>query len=137
MFSFAHIGMLALFIVLFASRWVGMASPLPPTWTADSVVKFTAPIIEEVEHTDTKTIGRSGIWYIPLSGYADIIPGDLVSFTGRVEATVLLGQITRIVMAEPTFEIVKEASQRKRSLVEHLLITLGAWRTDWVVMLEK
>ncbi len=126
-----------LFISLFTWRWVGLASPLPSTWTPDSLVRFTAPIIDIPEQTDTKTIVRSGIWYIPLAGYAEIMPGSLVSFIGRVETKVLLGQETRIVMAEPTFEEMTEASPRRLSLVEHLLITLGKWRRGWVVILEK
>lgn len=126
-----------LFISLFAWRWVGLASPLPLTWTPDSIVIFTAPIIDIPEQTDTKTIVRSGIWYVPLSGYAEIVPGTLVAFSGRVEPKVLLGKVTRIVMAEPTFEVVASPGERELSLVERVLITLGAWRRDWVDILEK
>lgn len=125
------------FISLFAWRWVSLVSPLPPTWTPDSVVRFTAPIIEEVEHTDSKTIVRSGIWYIPIAGYAEIIPGDLVTFTGRVEPTVLLGKAVGIVVQEPTFEVIQGRSERQLSVVERVLITLGRWRGGWVSILQK
>lgn len=125
------------FISLFLWRWTSLESPLPPTWTPKSVVRFTAPIIDHPEQTDTKTIVRKGMWYIPLKGYAAITPGDLVTFSGTVEPRVQLGKITQIIMVDPTFEIVATKAERSPRLIENIWLILGTWREKWVAMLSK
>lgn len=125
-----------LFLVTFMGRWLSLPNPLPPTWTPDLKVRFTAPIIEEVEHSDTKTIIRSGVWYIPVAGYAEIIPGDLVRFTGRVEPKVLLAKTIQIVMKDPTFEVVVPRRERRLGVIERVRIGLLTARQKMVQILQ-
>lgn len=101
------------------------------------MVRFTAPIIEQPEHTDTNTIVRTGVWYISKLGYAEIIPGSRVSFTGKVVPTLLMGKVTRIVMLDPTFEVVRADNNPPLRIWEKGIIGLGAWRDKWVSILEK
>lgn len=95
------------FISLFAWRWASYQSPLPATWTPESKVRFTATILDGAEHTDTKTIVRSGIWYIAVTGYTEIIPGSRVRFEGVVEPKVVMGKVVKITMKDPTFEMIR------------------------------
>lgn len=125
------------FISLFGLRWVSLPNPLSITWTPDSTVRFTALILDRPEQTDTQTIVRSRIWYIPLRGYAEIIPGSRVRFTGKVKPTVLMGKVTKIVMQDPTFEVVNEENKEQEYRISNLIITLGQWREEWVGILEK
>ena len=126
-----------LFSSIFILRWITLPSPLPETWTPSSTVRFTAPIIDQVEHTDTKTVVRKGIWYISIPGYAEIIPGDLVSFSGTVQKEVLLNTVTRIIMKDPTFEFLERRGERHLSLTEMILLTLLDLREHSVSLLEK
>ncbi len=80
---------------------------------------------------------RSGIWYIPLKGYAEINPGDLVAFAGNVELRVQLGKVTQIIMMDPTFEVLLTREERPLSLIENVLLALGAWRETWVRILSQ
>lgn len=128
---------LLVFISLFALRWASLVSPLPSTWTPDSVVRFTAPILDQPEHTDINTIIRSGVWYISLWGYAEIIPGSRVSFTGKVTPSLLMGKPARIVMTDPTFEVVRADNNPPLHIWERGIIWLGSWREKWVTILEK
>jgi len=72
---------------------VSLQSPLPSSWTPKSRVRFTATILEKPEQTDSQTIIRNGIWYIPIKGYAEIIPGSRVVFEGMVEPKIVLGNV--------------------------------------------
>ncbi|MFH1244057.1 MAG: ComEC/Rec2 family competence protein [bacterium] len=125
------------FISVIALRWYTYPSPLPPTWTSESRVRFTATILEQPEQTDSQTIIRKSIWYIPVKGYAEIIPGSRVAFVGKVEPKVLGGKVVRIIMKDPTFEVVRAREATLLKMVEWIMITLGEWREKWVSILEK
>lgn len=112
-------------------------NPLPESWTPESKVRFTANLIQQPEYTDAKTIIRSGIWYISIPGYAEIIPGSRISYLGRVEPKLLGGQVVRILMMDPTFEVIEEESENRLSLGERTLILIGKWRESAVKILGK
>lgn len=114
-----------------------MDSPLPPSWTRDSVVRFTARVTDFPEHTDTNTIVRNGIWYVSIKGYAEIIPGDMIRTTGSVEPVLLGGKVVKIIMKDPTFEVVSPHNRQQISVVEFVLIKLSYARKYLVSILEK
>lgn len=124
------------FISLFGICWYTLPSPLPPSWTPESKVRFTATILEQPEYTDSKTIIRSGVWYVPITGYAEIIPGSRVAFVGKVVPQVLGKKITRIVMTDPTFEVVTQRGETKLGLMERGLMGLRQGRDYMVSLLE-
>lgn len=95
---------ISLFAVIFFVRWTLQTNPLPSTWTQDSVVKFTAPILEEPRHTESYTIIETGIWQIKIKGYQKLDTGKYYLFTGTVVPTVLLGKVSKIEMVDPTFD---------------------------------
>lgn len=131
------LGITLAFISIFGLRWYTLPGPLPPTWTSESTVRFTATILERPEQTDSQTIIRYGIWRIQLFGYAEIIPGSRVSFVGKVEPVLLGGKIIKIIMKDPTFEEVPHLRSEGRPYSGSVLITLGNWRNTWVGILEK
>ena len=128
---------LMLFVVVFGWRWVGLDNPLTESWTPESKLRFTATILERPEYTDSKTIIRHGIWYIPLPGYAVIIPGSRVAFVGKVEPKLLMGKATRIVMMDPTFEVVEHTRCEGLPHTGCVIIAIGEWRQKMVGVLEK
>jgi competence protein ComEC len=89
------------------------------------------------EHTDTNTIVRSGVWYISKLGYAEIIPGDTIRATGKVTPTLLGGKVVRIVMLDPTFEVMGHSRSVGAFHSGSVIIALGQWRDKWVSILEK
>ena len=129
--------MIVLFSVVFLARWLTVLSPLPESWTPESKLRFTATILERPEYTDSKTIIRDGIWYIPLPGYAVIIPGSRVAFVGKVEPKLLMGKATRIVMMDPTFEVVEHTRCEGLPHTGCVIIAIGEWRQKMVGVLEK
>lgn len=114
-----------------------MVDPLPPTWTPDSTVRFTAVVIEQPNQTETKTIIRSGIWVISLPGYAEIIPGSLVQFVGKVKKTVLLSKTIKIEMKDPTFEVREPAGERELGVLAQVRMGILGWRQKMVLLLQK
>jgi competence protein ComEC len=112
-------------------------SPLPSTWTPQSKIGFTATIIEPPEYTDSETIIRSGNWQIKMRGYAVIIPGSRVRFVGTVKPKVLGGKVVKIVMKDPTFEMIEPQQGSRMRIVEWLLLSLGRVRGWAVAILEK
>lgn len=119
---------LMLFILFFTWRWLELPSSLPEGWTPESEVRFTATILDGAEHTDTKTIVRSGIWYIAVTGYTEIIPGSRVKFVGKVEPQIVMGKAVRIVM--------NDAEMEKIGFKWNIKVILGEWRERWVGILE-
>jgi len=128
---------LSIFCLVFIWRWGEGDSPLPPTWTPESSARFTATILETPEYTDSKTIIRKGIWEIKIKGYAVIIPGSRVSFVGKVEPKVLGGKVIKIVMTDPTFEVIGRPQGSPLPVGEWIILILGSWREKWVMILEK
>jgi ComEC/Rec2-related protein len=120
---------LLVFISLFLWRWASFESPLPESWTAESRVRFTATILETPEYTDSKTIIRSGIWYIKLKGYKEIIPGSRVSFEGRVAPKMVLGKVVQIKIVEPKVEI--------GDYKWNTWVMIYQWREKWITVLQK
>ena len=118
-------------------RWYFLPSPLPTEWRSESEVRYTATILDGVEHTDTKTTVRSGIWDIRIRGYTKIIPGSRVKFEGVVEPKMMLGKVTKIVMVEPSFEVVQHTRCVGSFHTGCVRIILGEWREKWVSTLQK
>ena len=125
-----------LFISLFVYRWLSYPSPLPEGWTNDSVVGYTVIVLNDPEYTDSQTIVRSGIWYIDLKGYIEIIPGSRVRFEGKVEPKMVMGKVTQVVMRGPKIEDVNK-SEKGKGISEKFVRLLGQWRERWVSILQK
>ena len=131
---------LGIFIVLLTIlwlRWVSLSKILPTSWTPESVVSFTAPILDKPEQTESNVIIRQGRWYIKLKSDAGINQGDKVRFVGSVIPLLLGGKERQIKMMDPNFEIIERENQRRLSLIEVIQIGLGKWRKKWVTILEK
>lgn len=128
---------LLVFISVFWYRWISLDSPLPASWTPESNVRFTATILERPEDTDSKTIVSKGMWNIPIKGYAEIIPGSRMAFTGKVEPKLLMGQVVQIIMKDPTFDIIGRPQGSPLRVGERIILLLGSWREKWVGVLEK
>ncbi len=118
-------------------RWASLGSPLPPSWTPDSLVRITAPILDLPEFTDSKTIIRTGIWDIQLLGYAGIIPGDTMAFTGKVETKVLGNKFVKLIMKDPTFEKIAIDEGVGDCLICRMRITISIMRQNLLSILEK
>ena len=129
-----HIGLIAAALLL---RWITYPSPLPTGWVRGTPVTITAPIMEEPEHTDTKTIIRAGIWELQLPGYAVITPGDRVRFSGTPEPTVIAGKVTKIVMMDPTFEGMSHTRCVGAFHTGCVAVWLSRFREYCVAVLEK
>lgn len=127
----------SLFLVFYAWRWVSLDNELPASWTPESMIGYTATVWERPEYTDAKTIIRDGIWYISITGYAEIIPGDTVRFVGKVERKVLGSKELRIVMMDPTFEVISHTRCVSEFHAGCVLSRIGEWREKWVRILEK
>jgi competence protein ComEC len=91
--------------------------------------------LQTPEYSDTQTIIRSGIWYIAIPGYIEIIPGNRVSFVGQVEPKMLMGQTRQIVMKEPKFEVLEVLPEI--SIFNKLIITLSEHRERWVRVFQQ
>lgn len=123
-----------LFCMLFIWRWTSMESLLPETWTADSRVRYTARLLEEVEHTDSETIIRDGIWTIKLRGYHSLLVGEQYSYTGRVEREVLLTKVRKMTLVDPTFEMIEGSDPLP---LERVVMGLSRWREGMVDSLSS
>lgn len=128
---------LIVFLLTYGLRWVSLDNQLPASWTPESMIGYTATVWERPEYTDAKTIIRDGIWYIPITGYAEIIPGDTVRFVGKVERKVLGSKELRIVMMDPTFEVTVRVNKEQEDGIWSILLLIGEWREKWVSILEK
>ena len=112
-----------------------MASPLPREWQAESKIRYSVTILDRPEYRDDQMIVRSGIWYLVLRGYREIIPGSRVVFEGIVEPKWILGKVTQIKMIDPEIEIKQNKEQEYR--ISDLLIILGKIREKWVSRLQQ
>ncbi|HBD02268.1 MAG: Competence protein ComEC [Microgenomates group bacterium GW2011_GWC1_46_16] len=136
-FSSANLGMFVILLIILWLRWVSLPKILPTSWTPESVVSFTAPILDKPEQTESNVIIRQGRWYIKLKSDAGINQGDKVRFVGSVIPLLLGGKERQIKMMDPNFEIIERENQRRLSLIEVIQIGLGKWRKKWVTILEK
>lgn len=125
------------FCILFVTRWYTYPLSLPQTWTPESRIRYTARILEEPEHTDSKTIIRQGRWLIVLDGYQNLNPGTIYAFSGTVKTRVLLSKVFRIEMVDPTFEILEGTEDTQLTLVDWFLLTLSNWRDIMVARLKN
>lgn len=123
-----------LFISLYLVRFYFYQSPLPPDWSPSSSVRYVTRITEKPEYSDSKTIVRSGRWYLPVTGYKSVIPGSLVSFEGMVEPKLILGKVTRIKVIDPKLTII---SENGAPLPIQMMVWLLNWRENWVSKLQK
>lgn len=128
---------LIVFLLTYGVRWVNLDNQLPVSWTPESMIGYTATVWQRPEYTDSKTIIRSGIWYIPVQGYAEIIPGDKIRFVGKVERKVLASKELRIVMMDPTFEVISHTWCVSDFQIGCVVGMIGEWREKWVNILEK
>lgn len=115
-------------LLLVALRWYGLNSPLPSSWTPESRVRYTARILESPELTDSKTIIRQGLWVIICDGYRPLKPGEVYVFVGKIEPRLLGGKVTRIIMVDPTIDIVDQGRAEELTTKEELVILLYLWR---------
>lgn len=123
-----------LFIVIFLFRWVSIESPLPKNWEPDTQIGYTVTVLDNPEYQDSRTIVRSGTWYISIKGYNEVIPGSVVRFEGQVEPEYVLGKVRRIVMLNPKYEVVGKDIQCLSCRVQ---LVIGEWRSRWVGMLAR
>jgi competence protein ComEC len=114
-----------------------LPSPLPANWANESVIRYTATILDKPEYTDSKTIVRKGIWYIRIKGYKEIIPGSRVIFEGEVEPKWVLGKVVQIKMVEPKITGTKYLRSRGAFHPQAIMIALGNLREKWVATLQK
>lgn len=128
---------ISILVAVLGWRWYAMPSPLPQSWTPETNVRFTARILEEPEHTDSKTIIRRGIWTIKLSGYQDLKPGETYRFIGKVAPQVLLSRVIEIEMVDPTFEVVVTLEQGGLRIGERVIVAISQWRAKMVGKLSR
>lgn len=126
-----------LFISIFVVRWVTLPSPLPRNWDNTSRLRYTVTILEKPEYTDSKTIVRSGIWYIPIKGYKEIIPGSRVSFEGKVEPKWVMGKVVQIKMIDGKVVVIKHPRGVGIFHPGGVRVALGNLRERWVATLQK
>lgn len=131
------LALIAMLIVSMLVRWLFISSPLPADWTPQSMIGYTATMLERPEYTDSKTIIRQGRWVIKLNGYAVIIPGDRVTFTGKATPILLMKRAVKINMEDPTFEVIDQRVCRGEMTRTCIFIQLGNFRERCVDILEK
>lgn len=93
------------------------------------MVEYTTTIIDKPEYTDSQTIVRSGIWYISMLGYKEIIPGSRVTFSGVVEPKIVFGKVIQVVMHDPQMKVV--------GYKWNIRLVLGQWRAGWIEKLQR
>lgn len=125
------------FISLFVWRWWTYPSPLPSEWVPESKIGYTVTVFDKPEYTDSRTIVRSGIWYITMLGYKEIIPGSRVKFEGKVDPKMVMGQVTQVMMKDPIVELVQHTRCVGIFHAGCAMITLGNLRDKWVAILQK
>lgn len=74
---------------------------------------------------------------IRLRGYQDLKPGESYRFVGKVTQRVLLGQVVRIEMMDPTFEHTRQKRSWGGGGIERIIMALGELRHLLVARLEK
>lgn len=116
---------------LFGIRWVTLPNPLPNDWGPESKVGYSETILDKPEYTDSRTIVRSGIWYISILGYKEIIPGSRVRFVGSVEPQMMMGKVTRVIMRDPKIEIIRSNPEQEHRILR-IRVMMGQWREKWV-----
>jgi len=124
----------AVFCGIFGWRWMSLDSELPGSWTPETELKYTALILEEVEHTESKTIITQGIWRIEMWGHHSLSLGQRYAFVGRVKKKVLLGKTSEIIMVDPTFE---KVARRRLRVGEKVIIGLSQVRERMVDNLSR
>lgn len=124
---------LLVFVLIFLWRWVGQVDPVPELWNKQDEVSLTITLLEKPEYDDSKTIVRTGIWYIPIKGYFDVIPGSRVKITGKIEPKKILGKVVQARFIDPKAEVIGQES----CLVCNFYLGLGNLRDIWVHILGK
>jgi len=83
------------------------------------------------------------MWYIPIKGYTEIMPGSRISFEGKVEPKMMLGKVTQIKMLDANM-VVMDRSAGERTLpaqagspLQDIILILGNLRERWVATLQK
>lgn len=117
------------FISLFVWRWWSYPSPLPSEWVRDTKVRYTVTVLNKPEYSDTQTIVKNGIWYIPVRGYKEIIPGSRVTFEGMVEPKMVMGKVVQVKMIDAKIAEITRTRSAK--------VWLGNLRERWVEKLQK
>ena len=128
---------LLLFTSLLLWRSMRIESPLPDGWSAESRIRLSVLVLETPEYQDFRTIVRDGIWEVRIKGYAPIIPGERVEFSGPVQPKMVLNKVTKIVMLDPSWEVVSSPDPQTLSLKARFLIKVDEWRERWVSILAR
>jgi ComEC/Rec2-related protein len=132
-----NILVLTIFVIFFVVRWWSLPSQLPKEWRSESVLRYSVTILEKPEYSDSKTIVHSGMWYIPIKGYKEIIPGSRVVFEGVVEPKWVLGKVSQIKMIEPKVTEIKHTRCVGALHTGCVMVTLGNLRERWVGKLQQ
>ena len=128
---------ISLFILIYLLRLANLDSPLPPSWTVESKVGFTALILDLPDQTDSKTVIRNGRWTVYLRGIKQVEIGKTYKFVGNVKTKALGGKIYKIEMIDPTFEIVNPEDQSELRCGERVIIALNLIRNKMITSLQE
>jgi competence protein ComEC len=115
-------------------RFLILPPLLPKNWKSDSMVRYSARLVREPQHTDTQTIVKSGHWTIVLRGYQDLILGKTYTFVGAVEPTIFFGRQTKVRMTNPSIAV---SSDETPPLADRLMILLTRMRGRWESILAQ
>lgn len=128
---------LLLFTSFLLWRSMRIESPLPDGWSAESRIRLSVLVLETPDYQDFRTIVRDGIWEVRIKGYAPIIPGERVEFSGPVQPKIVLNKVTKIVMLDPNWGVVSSPDPQTLSLKARFLIKVDEWRERWVSILAR
>ena len=128
---------LLLFTSLLLWRSMRIESPLPDGWSAESKIRLSVLVLETPDYQDFRTIVRDGIWEVRIKGYAPIIPGERVEFSGPVQPKIVLNRVTKIVMMDPSWVVVSSPVPHTLGLKARFLIKVDEWRGWWVSILAR
>lgn len=121
-------------LLTYLFRFVTYPSPLPRDWKPGSKIGLTINVLDKPEYTDSQTIIRSGIWYLKMKGYIEIIPGSRVKFVGVVEPNIVMGKVVQLKMIDPSVQVTGKVS--KFSL-NNILIQINHVRSIWTSTLRS
>ncbi len=112
-------------------------SPLPDGWSAESKIRLSFLVVATPEYQDSRTIVTDGIWEVRIKGYVPIIPGQRVKFSGPVKPKMVLNRVTKIVMVDPSWEVIGSPDPQTLGLKARFLIEVDEMRGRWVSILAR
>lgn len=120
-----------------ALRFITAPDLLPQSWTPETPVVITAPILALPDHTDTKTILTLGAIRVQIPGYRTFPMGSILQFVGTGERRVIGGKTVELVMKDPAISVVAFPEQRRVPIVERVVIWLARGRGASVTALAR